>query len=169
MWEAAAWAKDRQHLGPLTALTTCCSTYSRYFTFTSVCYCKSYFCSNTRMCNKAAHHFPSSAAQFLSLLPIQGHTRGGGRYFVSTSPKTWLEKTLAFECETWGWWHVSRDMSRASLHLPPLSRQIPTLISPAMDGFLTTPAARIWPAGFYRESTCVSPRVPLNRRRTMGL
>ena len=86
MWEAAAWAKDRQHLGPLTALTTCCSTYSRYFT--SVCYCKSYFCSNTRMCNKAAHHFPSSAAQFLSLLPIQGHTRGGGRYFVSTSPKT---------------------------------------------------------------------------------
>ena len=76
----------RQHLGPLTALTTCCSTYSRYFTF--VCYCKSYFCSNTRMCNKAAHHFPSSAAQFLSLLPIQGHTRGGGRYFVSTSPKT---------------------------------------------------------------------------------
>ena len=76
--------------------------------------------------------------------------------------------------------HVSRDISpnsRASLHLPSivlLSRRqipIPTLISPAMDGFLTTlaSAAQIWPAGLYRESTCVSPRGRLNRRRTLGV
>ena len=74
---------------------------------------------------------------------------------------------------------MSRDISpnsRASLHLPPLSRQIPipTLISPAMDGFLTTlaSAAQIWPAGslgYMGESTCVSPRGRLNRRRTMGV
>ena len=56
----------------------------------------------------------------------------------------------------------------------PLSRQIPipTLISPAMDGFLTTlaSAAQIWPVGsrvIPGEHMCESEG-RLNRRRTMG-
>ena len=66
---------------------------------------------------------------------------------------------------------TSRPTRERRCICPPLSRQIPipTLISPAMDGFLTTlaSAAQIWPAGLYRESTCVSPRGRLNRRRTL--
>ena len=44
----------RQHLGPLTALTTCRSAYSPpYFTIPCLfCYCKSYFCSRPRMCQE---------------------------------------------------------------------------------------------------------------------
>ena len=66
--------------------------------------------------------FPLPSAQFLYLLPIQGHMPAGGVGPLSWAPqKTWLEKTLARECDTWGRWHVSRDTSRhsrASLHLP---------------------------------------------------
>ena len=158
MWQAAAWAKDQPasrtfncaaHLLPARP-TTLLLLYCLFLLLQVL-----FLYQSTDVPGVTRPPITFAAAQFLYLLPIQGHAPGGGRYFVSqTPPKTWLEKTLAFECDTWERWHVSRDMSansRASLNLAPLSRQIPipTLISPAMDGFLTTlaSAARIWPAG----------------------
>ena len=88
----------RQHLGPLTALTTCRSAYSPpYFTIPCLfCYCKSYFCSRPRMCQQG---HPS-----LSLCPLPNFStycrsratcQQGGRCFVLGSTKDMIGKNIS--------------------------------------------------------------------------
>ena len=59
-------------------------------------YCKSYFlCSRTDVPGVTRPPITFPAAQFLYLLPIQGHTPGGGRYFVSDSPKDMIGENIS--------------------------------------------------------------------------
>ena len=73
-------------------------------------YCKSYFlCSRTDVPGVTRPPITFPAAQFLYLLPIQGHTPGGGRYFVSDSPKDMIGENISprmwhmreVTCESW--------------------------------------------------------------------
>ena len=87
MWEAAAWAKDRQHLGPLTALTTCCSTYSRYFTTSALSVTASPIFVPTHGCvTRPPITFPPLLPNFSPYCRFRA-TRGEGVATLSPAPQ----------------------------------------------------------------------------------
>ena len=91
----------RQHLGPLTALTTCRSAYSpvptlpfRVFSVTaSPIFVRGRGCARS---NKATHHFPSALCPISLLTADPGpHASRGGRCFVLGSPKDMIGENIS--------------------------------------------------------------------------